>query len=82
MPSDLRPESSTGSFHHVLVRGIERMTIFRDDADRADFIARLSSLAESGALTVYAWALLPNRAHLLVCTGTRPLPRSMRSHLP
>jgi putative transposase len=30
---------------------------------------------------VYAWALLPNHAHLMVRTGTRPLPRSMRSLL-
>ena len=52
-----------------MVRGIERTTIFRDDTDRADFLARLASLAESGALTVYAWALLPNHAHLL---GTVP----------
>ena len=30
---------------------------------------------------MYAWALLPNHAHLLVRTGTRPLARSMRSLL-
>jgi REP element-mobilizing transposase RayT len=64
-----------------MVRGIERTTIFRDDTDRADFLVRLASLAESGALTVYAWALLSNHAHLLVRTGTRPLQRSMRSLL-
>ena len=64
-----------------MVRGIERTTIFRDDTDRSDFIARLAALAEAGAWTVYAWALLPNHAHLLVRTGTRPLPRSMRSLL-
>jgi REP element-mobilizing transposase RayT len=64
-----------------MVRGIERTAIVRDDSDRADFVARLTGLAESGALTVYAWALLPNHAHLLVRTGTRPLPRSMRSLL-
>lgn len=64
-----------------MVRGIERTTVFRDDRDRADFIARLARLAEAGAVTVYAWALLPNHAHLLVRTGARPLPRSMRSLL-
>ncbi len=67
--------------HHVMVRGIERTQIFRDDTDRADFVARLAALAQAGAWTVYAWALLPNHAHLLVRTGTRPLPRSMRSLL-
>ena len=69
------------TLHHVMVRGIERRVLFRDDPDRADFVARLAALAEQGALTVYAWALLPNHAHLLVRTGTRPLPRSMRSLL-
>jgi len=64
-----------------MVRGIERTAIFRDDADRADFVGRLAALAERGALTVYAWALLPNHAHLLVRTGHRPLARTMRSLL-
>ncbi|MBI4735992.1 MAG: transposase [candidate division NC10 bacterium] len=70
-----------GVLHHVMVRGIERRPIFRDDADRADFVARLGALATAGALTVYAWALLPNHAHFLVRTGTRPLSRSLRSLL-
>jgi len=70
-----------GTLHHVMVRGIERTQIFRDDTDRADFVARVAGLAEAGALTIYAWALLPNHAHLLVRTGTRPLARAMRSLL-
>ncbi len=64
-----------------MVRGIERTTIFRDDRDRADFVARVAALVTAGAWRVYAWALLPNHAHLLVRTGTRPLPRCMRSLL-
>ncbi len=69
------------ALHHVMVRGLERRVIFRDDRDRADFVARLAALAEAGAWTVYAWAVLPNHAHLLVRTGTRPLAQSMRSLL-
>jgi REP element-mobilizing transposase RayT len=69
------------TLHHVMVRGVARAPIFRDDADRGDFLARLAALAGAGALTVYAWALLPNHAHFLVRTGTRPLPRGMRSLL-
>ena len=61
-----------------MMRGIERRPIFRDDQDRADFATRVAALATAGAWTVYAWALLPNHAHLLVRTGTRPLARSMR----
>jgi len=80
MPRQARLDAP-GTLHHVMVRGIERTTIFRDDRDRADFVARLAGLAEHGALSVYAWALLPNHAHVLLRTGPRPLARSMRSLL-
>ena len=30
----------TGVIHHVIVRGIERKRIFRDDADREEFLRR------------------------------------------
>lgn len=70
-----------GTLHHVMVRGIERRPIFRDDRDRADFVQRLATLAASGAIQIYSWALLPNHAHLLVRTGNRSLARSMRSLL-
>jgi len=80
MPRQARLDAP-GILHHVMVRGLERRAIFKDDADREDFVARLAALAEARAWTVYAWALLPNHAHLLVRTGTRPLPRSMRSLL-
>ncbi len=70
-----------GVLHHVMLRGIERRPLFRDDRDREGFVARLAQLAESGVLSVYAWALLPNHVHLLVRTGARPLARSMRSLL-
>ncbi len=29
--------------HHVMVRGIERTQTFRDDPDRADFVARMAA---------------------------------------
>ena len=80
MPRHARLDAP-GTLHHVMVRGSERTTVFRDDRDRADFIARLARLAEAGAVPVSAWALLPTHAHLLVRTGARPLPRSMRSLL-
>ena len=64
-----------------MVRGLERRAIFRDDADRRDFCARVGRLVETTGLTVYAWALLPNHAHLLLRTGQRSLARCMRALL-
>ena len=80
MPRQARLDAP-GVLHHVMVRGIERRVIFRDDADRADFVARLATSVTDTDLTGYAWALLPNHTHLLVPTGPRPLPRVMRSLL-
>src|SRR5512139_4015847 len=70
-----------GTLHHVMGRGIDRASIFRDDTDRDDFLGRLSGLVFSDAVLVYAWALLPNHFHLLVRSGNRPLARAMRSLL-
>ena len=70
-----------GTLHHVMGRGIERTKIFPTDADRTDFVTRLSALCQQGRLVVYAWALMPNHFHLLVRTGTRPLAQSMKQLL-
>ena len=70
-----------GVLQHVMARGVERRKIFLDNHDRDDFLIRVAALTDTGALAVYAWALMPNHFHLLVRTGLRPLPRSMRSLL-
>lgn len=70
-----------GVLQHIMARGLDRQQIFRDDRDRDDFVGRLAKLAETGAIGIYAWALLPNHFHLLARTGKRPLARTMRSLL-
>ncbi len=67
-----------GVLHHVIVRGLERRKIFRDDQDREDFLERLGTLLIEMGLRCYAWALLPNHFHLLLRTGDRPLADFMR----
>jgi predicted TIM-barrel fold metal-dependent hydrolase len=66
-----------GVLHHVMARGIERQLLFRNDADRDDFVRRLAALAETEAWSVYAWALMPNHFHLLVRTATVPLAKAL-----
>ncbi len=70
-----------GVLHHVMVWGLERRAIFRDDRDRQDFVDRMARLPAARAWTVHAWALLPNHVHLLLPTANRPLARSLRSLL-
>ncbi len=66
------------TLHHVMVRGLERRTIFRSEADRAELLGRLEGVGEATGLRVLAWAFLPNHFHLLVRTGSRPLATAMR----
>jgi REP element-mobilizing transposase RayT len=69
------------TLHHVMVRGIEGRRLFVDDADGDEFVRRLAVVVTATGLRVYAWALLPDHAHLLVRTGPVPLARVMRSLL-
>lgn len=67
-----------GLLQHVIVRGIERTEIFRDDEDRNNFVARFNRLLVDTGTDCYAWALIPNHCHFLLrCHGTE-LPRFMR----
>lgn len=62
-----------GALHHVIARGIERRRIFRSDRDRSQFVERLAELVTSTGAALYAWALMPNHAHILLRTGELPL---------
>jgi len=70
-----------GTLHHVMLRGIARGQIVADREDRETFLRRLGEVAIATGTTVYAWALLPNHAHLLLRSGPAGLPRVMRRFL-
>jgi REP element-mobilizing transposase RayT len=72
MPRKARIDAS-GAFHHVIVRGIERGKIFRSDYDRQNFVNRLGELIPETQTDCFAWALIPNHAHLLLRTGLIPI---------
>lgn len=80
MPRQARLDAA-GTLHHIMARGIERTEIFRNTEDREDFITRLADCCQSGAISIYAWALMSNHFHLLVRTGKKSLADSMRKIL-
>jgi len=77
MPRQARIDAP-GAMHHIIIRGIEKKSIFQDDKDRRDFLERLSSLLQETFTPCYAWALMPNHAHLLLRTGSVPIATIMR----
>ena len=67
-----------GALQHIIVRGIERQRIFRDDEDRNALLTRFGRVLTESSTPCYAWALLPNHVHLLLQTGRVPLSTVMR----
>jgi len=77
MPREARLDSP-GTLHHVIIRGINKRRIVDDEEDRKDFVRRLGLLAEETRTAIYAWALMSNHAHLLLCSGPAGLAKFMR----
>ena len=51
---------------HVIVRGVERCDIFRDDDDRRRFLQCFSKLLVQTGTECLAWSLMTNHLHLLL----------------
>ena len=57
MPRQARIDAP-GALHHILIRGIERKALFRDQTDRDRFVERLGTVLTDTVTTCYAWARL------------------------
>lgn len=66
---------------HVIVQGIERCAIFRDDCDRTRFLVRTELVFREMAVEVLAWALLDNHAHFVLRTTEGRLGKAMQRTL-
>jgi putative transposase len=77
MPRKARIDAP-GALHHVIIRGIERRAIFKDNADRANFIERLGRIILETETRCLAWVLMTNHVHLLLKTGLVPIATVMR----
>jgi len=80
MPRQARLDAP-GTLHHVILRGLERGHIVQDEADRTEFLTRLGDGVIATGTRIYAWAILPNHAHLLLRSGPAGLPQFMRRFL-
>jgi len=77
MPRQARLDTP-GTLHHVMVRGIDGVAIFRDDQDREDFLSRIGHLVESTGTRILAWVLMDNHIHLLLFSGPSGVATFMR----
>ena len=77
MPRKARIDAP-GALHHIIIRGIERKAIFKDNVDRANFRERLGRIISETETGCYAWVLMNNHVHLLLKTGLAPIATVMR----
>ena len=66
-----------GTLHHVIIRGIEKRRIVDDRKDRENFVSRMGEIASVTKTPIYAWALMPNHAHILLRSGPAGLSKYM-----
>ena len=62
-----------GAFYHVIQRGNNRESIFRNDADKARYLNHLVELKKKFDFKLLGYVLMDNHYHLLIRTGEDPL---------
>ncbi len=75
MPRQARIDAP-GALHHIILRGIERKPIIKDQQDYTSFLKRLGKILTETATPCFAWVLMTN--HLLLLTGLYTITTVMR----
>jgi len=78
MPRGARERSRTG-IYHVMLRGINRQTIFEDREDAEKFLYTVQDVKETSGFDLYAYCLMTNHIHLLVKEGKEDFGQTMKS---
>jgi len=66
-----------GALYHVTARGNERRPLFRDDADRREYLDRIARCRQMFRFELLAYCLMTNHVHLAIRPGPEPLSRIM-----
>ena len=77
MPRKAREKSESG-IYHIMMRGINRQSIFEDEEDYEKFIETLGRYKDQCGYKIFAYCLMGNYVHLLIGVGQEPLEQIMR----
>jgi putative transposase len=72
MPRKGRKKSRSGVYH-IMLRGINRQTIFEDDEDRHKFLETLKNYKDISGYELYSYCLMDNHVHLLMREIEEPI---------
>ncbi|MDP3059095.1 MAG: transposase [bacterium] len=77
MVRQARQESSTG-YYHVMIRGINRESLFSRELDKKNFLELIVEQQASGAFELALWCLMDNHAHLIVQAELNKLSKAIK----
>ncbi len=77
MPRQARLDAP-GTLQHVMIRGAQGESIFREDNDRQNFLSRLAQISEDTKARIVAWTLMSNHVHILMFSGPQGIAKFMR----
>jgi len=72
-----RKKSKTG-IYHIVLRGINKQTVFYDDEDKEVLLNRIKLTKEKQGLKIYAFCFMNNHIHLLIKETTIEIAKIMR----
>ncbi|MFV2047079.1 transposase [Metabacillus litoralis] len=77
MPRIPRKKSSSG-IYHVMLRGVNKQTIFEDDADRIRFLETVKKYKDQRKYLLFSYCLMDNHVHLLLKEETESISESIK----
>lgn len=77
LPRTARELSESG-IYHVMVRGINRETIFKDTKDIQRYLQTLDDLKKTSGFALYGYCFMKNHVHLLLRESSETLGQIMR----
>ncbi|WP_332310325.1 MULTISPECIES: transposase [Metabacillus] len=77
IPRVARTKSSSG-IYHIMLRGINRQTIFEDDEDKIKFLVTLKKYKEISKFQLYSYCLMDNHIHLLLKESGETISESIK----
>lgn len=71
-------QKSATRVYHIMLRGIDKMSIFQDDDDNGRFLETMDKMKKGGEYELYAYCLMVNHVHLLLAEGEDTVQRSIK----
>ena len=80
LPRTKREKSRTG-IYHIMLRGINKQTIFEEEEDKKAFLKRLMKYQSKCRYKVYGYCLMDNHVHLLMKETDENISEIGRAHV-